>query len=405
MIGTDYIHTSFRKIISYLLLPVMLIFTFQTVFAYTATPSTQHPALNTQHPTSNIQWYISNGKDVVGTTDGSCASKPETYEYTPYGQAVDYSDQQQLRINNEKLRFADNPFQYSGYYQDFESDMYYLNARYYSPKLMRFLNRDTYDLPNRYAYGNGNPISNVDPSGHNAWSWIKKNIIPHGTGWIGVGAAVVLGFVVGAAIRGFLLRRAALRLAEGAWVAVEASDVVAQPVQAASRMVEVGSPLAAAEPDGEAGLKIAAADDYSDAETESGYSEDGFDSAAGPDEVPPVAAHGIEPGGAEAAAAAAPAETAAETGAAAAAAAAPAETAETAEAAEAAAETGAAAAAEPEAAEPAERLQAALKEKFFNSDEPQLEFEGTPFGIDAPPAFPVVAEGVQLALKSPIMFQ
>ena len=84
----------------------MILFTFNSVFAYAATPITHHPA-------TNIQWYISNGKDVVGTTDGSCASKPETYEYTPYGQAVDYSGQQQLKINNEKLRFADNPFQYS----------------------------------------------------------------------------------------------------------------------------------------------------------------------------------------------------------------------------------------------------------------------------------------------------
>ena len=60
----------------------------------------------------------------------------------------------------------DNPYKYSGYYCDPESGMYYCQARYYSPELMRFINRDTYDLSNRYAYCDGDPINNVDPTGH-----------------------------------------------------------------------------------------------------------------------------------------------------------------------------------------------------------------------------------------------
>jgi RHS repeat-associated protein len=59
-----------------------------------------------------------------------------------------------------------NPYKYSGYYLDTESALSYCQARYYSPDLMRFINRDTYDVPNRYAYCDGNPVEYSDPNGH-----------------------------------------------------------------------------------------------------------------------------------------------------------------------------------------------------------------------------------------------
>jgi RHS repeat-associated protein len=59
-----------------------------------------------------------------------------------------------------------NPFRYSAYYEDEESTLYYCNARFFSTDIMRFLNRDTYDVPNRYAYCNGNPVENTDSNGH-----------------------------------------------------------------------------------------------------------------------------------------------------------------------------------------------------------------------------------------------
>jgi len=52
------------------------------------------------------------------------------------------------------------------------NDLIYMRARYYSPELRRFVNADI--IPgeisqavtlNRYAYANGNPVSNVDPFG------------------------------------------------------------------------------------------------------------------------------------------------------------------------------------------------------------------------------------------------
>jgi RHS repeat-associated protein len=100
----------------------------------------------------------------------------------------------QLKILRGTFSIFSNPYKYSDYYADQESGFCYCNARYYSPELMRFINRDTYDVSNRYAYCDGNPITNIDPSGHapdpiiaflclsnhvldltNLWSWYRYN--------------------------------------------------------------------------------------------------------------------------------------------------------------------------------------------------------------------------------------
>ena len=51
----------------------------------------------------------------------------------------------------------------------------YMRARYYSPELRRFINADIIHgeisnaiALNRYAYANGNPVSNIDPFGLSA---------------------------------------------------------------------------------------------------------------------------------------------------------------------------------------------------------------------------------------------
>ncbi|WP_409978434.1 RHS repeat-associated core domain-containing protein [Brevibacillus sedimenti] len=66
-----------------------------------------------------------------------------------------------------------NPFKYSGEIFDEKKGYYYLRARYYDPKIGRFISEDTYkgqvDNPlslNRYTYVHNNPLRFVDPSGH-----------------------------------------------------------------------------------------------------------------------------------------------------------------------------------------------------------------------------------------------
>ena len=66
-----------------------------------------------------------------------------------------------------------NPFRYRGYYYDTETELYYLKSRYYDPKIGRFitiddhsyLDPDTINGVNLYAYCGNNPVMRVDPEG------------------------------------------------------------------------------------------------------------------------------------------------------------------------------------------------------------------------------------------------
>ncbi len=75
-----------------------------------------------------------------------------------------------------------NPYRYRGYYYDTETNLYYLNSRYYNPTLGRFISADSIlgangDILeyNLYAYCSNNPIMFSDPSGEFA---IPLELVP-----------------------------------------------------------------------------------------------------------------------------------------------------------------------------------------------------------------------------------
>jgi len=76
---------------------------------------------------------------------------------------------------NETIATA-NPYRYRGYRYDEETNLYYLNSRYYNPETGRFLNADgILDTggvlgKNMYAYTYNNPVMFVDPSGYEGCS-------------------------------------------------------------------------------------------------------------------------------------------------------------------------------------------------------------------------------------------
>ena len=104
--------------------------------------------------------------DVVAIYDADGNRKVE-YAYDAFGNcSVIYSASNTLA--------ARNPIRYRGYYYDRETKLYYLNSRYYNPEWRRFISPDSPDYLdpetpnglNLYAYCNNDPVNYRDPSGH-----------------------------------------------------------------------------------------------------------------------------------------------------------------------------------------------------------------------------------------------
>ena len=100
----------------------------------------------------------------VAITD-SAGTITDTFQYDTYGK-------QTARTGTSEIIFGYNGR--DGVITDSNS-LLYMRARYYSPELRRFINADIIAgeisnaiTLNRYAYANGNPVSNVDPFGLSA---------------------------------------------------------------------------------------------------------------------------------------------------------------------------------------------------------------------------------------------
>lgn len=92
-----------------------------------------------------------------------------------------------LSSDNDYRKVAEiNPFRYRSYYYDTETNLYYLNSRYYDPELGRFINADSFSNIdestingiNLYVYCGSNPISFTDPFGTTKWwEWLLASFI------------------------------------------------------------------------------------------------------------------------------------------------------------------------------------------------------------------------------------
>ena len=109
-----------------------------------------------------------------------------------------------------------NPFRYRGYYYDAETGLYYLKSRYYDPEVGRFitiddisyLDPDTINGLNLYAYCGNNPVMRLDANGNAWWHWllgalavvalvavVATSIMTGGASLVAIG----IGFGIGAA--------------------------------------------------------------------------------------------------------------------------------------------------------------------------------------------------------------
>lgn len=122
------------------------------------------------------------------------AGSPTYYHYSRRGDTVALSnssgtvtDRTDYGIYGEVLSRTgtnDTPFWFNGHYgvQTDANGLYYHRARYYSPALKRFLNEDPIGFAggdNFYAYAEGDPVSNVDPSGYMTTIRTKQGGVYH----------------------------------------------------------------------------------------------------------------------------------------------------------------------------------------------------------------------------------
>lgn len=111
--------------------------------------------------------------DVIGIYNTS-GTKVGGYAYDAWGNCT-------ITLNTNGIA-TKNPIRYRGYYYDEDTELYFLNARYYSPAWHRFISPDdtayldgeTPSGLNLYVYCNNDPISLLDPSGHAPewWQWL-----------------------------------------------------------------------------------------------------------------------------------------------------------------------------------------------------------------------------------------
>ena len=121
---------------------------------------------------NEIYYYIKNiSNDITGILNNNL-EQIVFYEYDSYGNIISIKDTNGNEITDSNNIGIINPYRYKGYYYDTETNLYYLNTRYYSPVFGRFINADGYLSTgtsiignNMYAYCDNNPINNVDEDG------------------------------------------------------------------------------------------------------------------------------------------------------------------------------------------------------------------------------------------------
>ena len=114
-----------------------------------------------------VYYYLYNAQgDVMALYDNDLNIVTE-YTYDSWGKLLSVTGSLAETVGKA------NPFRYRGYYYDTETELYYLNSRYYDPETGRFINADSAlgkigstQGCNMFAYSFNDPIDNADPTGN-----------------------------------------------------------------------------------------------------------------------------------------------------------------------------------------------------------------------------------------------
>ena len=111
-------------------------------------------------------YYVTNLQgDVVSIVDGN-RNTVTNYTYDAWGNVLSTGGTMASTLGTH------NPLRYRGYVYDQETGLYYLQSRYYSPTICRFISVDAYVSTgqgilgyNMFAYCLNNPVCFADPTG------------------------------------------------------------------------------------------------------------------------------------------------------------------------------------------------------------------------------------------------
>ena len=160
--------------------------------------------------------YVKNLQgDIVGIVDSTGALLVE-YKYDAWGNPI---STRTLTTSYDALAEL-NPFRYRGYVWDEENQYFYLNSRYYSPILLRFINADIVlndeskvSYRSLFSYCRNNPANKVDIHGYRAMNLLDagpgcmynvEEALGQGGGYTGSGASGGIITGIGTAIVGLL---------------------------------------------------------------------------------------------------------------------------------------------------------------------------------------------------------
>ena len=174
--------------------------TGNSVTTYTYNTNTRLSQLLTKTTGGVVTKYVY-GLGLIGE---ECNNNFKTYHFDYRGSTTEITDENGNITDTFKYDAYGNltartgttntPFLFNGKdgVMTEQNGLIYMRARYYNPEIRRFINADIIagDIENRaslnrYAYAEGNPVSNVDPTGfwsiNKAWNafldWGKKDIV------------------------------------------------------------------------------------------------------------------------------------------------------------------------------------------------------------------------------------
>lgn len=142
---------------------------------------------------NQLYYYKKNyQQDIIGIYNSSYEEIVK-YKYDSWGNIISITDNNNQEITDVTNIGLINLFRYRSYYYDTETNLYYLNSRYYNPEWGRFINADIMiskdkHSKNLFAYCDNNPVTRIEVDGA---SWIFIGAVSVAAGIVSAGAKAV----------------------------------------------------------------------------------------------------------------------------------------------------------------------------------------------------------------------